>query len=241
MSTEELYEIRYFFGLSTGVEFSMELQLNPSTMELVDETPEDLPAWTALGFHQCPNCPLAPEAYERCPLASSLVNLVDICKDLNSYDDIDLRVVTPGRTVTARTTAQRGVSSLLGLMVATSPCPRTKYFRPMARFHLPLATEEETIYRAASMYMLAQYFVSQREGSADYDLKGLSDIYANMQQINTAMAERLRAAESRDGTVNAIILLDLFAKAMPSVIDDSLDELKYLFTPYLDIPGGSPA
>lgn len=240
MSTEELYEIRYFFGLSTGAEFSLELQLNPSTMELIDETPEDLPSWTALGFHQCPNCPLAPEEYSSCPLASSLVNLVDICKDLNSYDDIELRVVTPGRTVTAHTTAQRGVSSLLGLMVATSPCPWTKYFRPMARFHLPLATEEETIYRAASMYMLAQYFVREQEGDADYDLKGLSDIYANMQQINTAMAERLRAAESRDGTVNAIILLDLFAKAMPGVIEDSLDELKYLFSPYLENPGGRP-
>jgi hypothetical protein len=33
--------------------------------------------------------------------------------------------------------------------------------KPMARFHLPLASEEETIYRATTMYLLAQYFLRE--------------------------------------------------------------------------------
>jgi hypothetical protein len=33
--------------------------------------------------------------------------------------------------------------------------------------------------------------------------------------------------------VNAVILLDMFAKSMPLAIDDSLEEIRYLFKPYL--------
>ena len=33
--------------------------------------------------------------------------------------------------------------------------------------------------------------------------------------------------------VNAIILLDMFAKSMPSAIDESLEELQHFFMPYL--------
>ncbi|MBL0028408.1 MAG: hypothetical protein IPO95_04765 [Rhodanobacteraceae bacterium] len=46
------------------------------------------------------------------------------------------------------------------------------------------------------------------------------------------MAERLRDAGERDGTVNAIVLLDLFAKALPAVIEDSLADLRYMFDNY---------
>ena len=57
--------------------------------------------------------------------------------------------------------------------MATSGCPHMDFFKPMARFHLPLANAEETVYRATSMYLLAQYFL-QREGKeADMELEGL--------------------------------------------------------------------
>ena len=50
--------------------------------------------------------------------------------------------------------------------------------------------------------------------------------------LNKAVAERLRAATETDSSVNAIILLDVFAQALPFVIEESLEEIRYLFAPF---------
>ncbi len=208
-------------------------------MEQEAELPETLPRWTALDFNQCTHCPLDALHHRQCPLAACLSGMVDICKDLVSYDHIHLVVESPDREVRAQTSVQRAISSLLGLIIATSPCPHTRYLRPMARFHLPLATEEETVYRAASMYLLAQYFVCRDGAAPDMDLHGLRNMYKKMQVVNFAIAERLRAVEGKDGAINAVILLDLFARAMPEAIEDALANIRYLFAPYLGAPDGS--
>ncbi|HKJ21966.1 MAG TPA: hypothetical protein VKA13_02670, partial [Gammaproteobacteria bacterium] len=180
------------------------------------------------------NCPLDPGTTERCPVAVNLVKLVTDMGGCLSSDEVDVEVTTPERTVIKHTTMQRAVSSLIGVVVATSGCPRTVFFKPMARFHLPLASEEETIYRAASMYLLAQYFLHQQGQPADWHLERLSALYKNLQVVNSAMAQRLRAASDKDAAVNAIVLLDLFAKALPYTIEESLEEIRYLYRAYLN-------
>jgi hypothetical protein len=102
----------------------------------------------------------------------------------------------------------------------------------MARFHLPFSNPEETVYRATSMYLLAQYFLKKRGRSADLDLTGLREIYHTIGVVNDAVAKRLRAAIEADSAVNAIIVLDIYAKAIPVVIEESLEEIRYLFAPY---------
>lgn len=99
----------------------------------------------------------------------------------------------------------------------------------MARFHLPLSDEEETIGRAASIYLLKQYFLKNEGKPADFDLKGLVEIYDNMHTVNTTIASRLRAASKTDSAVNAIILLDVFTYVLPFSIEAYLQEIKYLF------------
>jgi len=163
--------------------------------------------------------------------------VVDGFDDLKSFDRIRVEVVTPERRIHQETTVQKGVSSLMGLLIATSGCPWTVFLKPMARFHLPLASHDETLYRASSMYMLAQYFVHKSGRQPDLTLTQLSIIYQQLQNINTAMADRLRAASRTDSTVNAIILLDMLAKTMPYAVDDRLDELSHLFDAYMtDLP-----
>ena len=142
--------------------------------------------------------------------------------------------MTAERFITQETTVQRGMSSLMGLVMATSGCPHMAFFKPMARFHLPFASAEETVYRATSMYVLAQYFL-QREGhQADLDLTGLREIYNNIEVVNVAVAKRLRTATEADSAINAIILLDIYTKAIPVVIEESLEELRYLFAPFFE-------
>jgi hypothetical protein len=228
----ETVTIQYSFTLANGIKEAIDLKLNTETLDLIVRPHDNLPSWTNLDFQQCPNCPLNTSTHKYCPLAVSLVDIVKRFENIISYDQIHLDVITKERLVSQETTAQKGISSLMGLVMATSGCPLTAFFKPMARFHLPLANEEETIYRATSMYLLAQYFLKNDGKSADFKLSGLKKIYKNMQIINTAISKRLRAGTETDSSLNAIVLLDLFARALPLVIEDSLNEIRYLFSSF---------
>lgn len=116
--------------------------------------------------------------------------------------------------------------------MATSACPHMAHFRPMARFHLPLASKDETVYRATSMYLLAQYFAYRDGKQPDLDLSGLAEIYANLEVVNRAMAERLRGASEEDAAVNAVVILDVLAKTLPFAILDKLAGMRQLFSSY---------
>lgn len=230
---DKTLNIRYRFLMKDESYLDFEVQLDPHTLNQVVDSTEASPDWAALEFHQCSNCPLQASASPYCPVALNIIKLMEGCGSLMSYEQLRLEVTTPDRTIIKDTSAQVGISSLLGLIVATSGCPHTGFFKPMARFHLPFSSEAETIYRASSMYLLAQYFMRKQGGDADPDLEGLAKIYRNLQIVNIALAARLRAASNRDAAVNAVILLDSFAKALPYTIADSLDEIRYLFAPFL--------
>ncbi len=207
----------------------IDLKIDSETTTLISEHESELPSWTNLEFQQCFNCPLNVEESPHCPVARNLFPLIDRCSSMVSFEEIDVRIVTNDRVILAHTTAQHAVSSVLGLVMATSPCPYTSYLKPMAHFHAPLSGEEEGIYRTVSMYLLTQYFRSKKGLSCDYDVAGLTEIYQNLKVVNRAMAERLRAAIKEDAAVNAIILLDLLTQAVTWSIEDELEEIEYLF------------
>jgi hypothetical protein len=230
----ETVTIQYYFTFPDGTQKTFDLYLNAESLELLSTMPvANLPAWTDLVFHQCLNCPLTPDTHPYCPVAANIVGLVWQFDRFISYEEVHMVVITEERIVSQATSAQKAVSSLMGLVIANSGCPHTSFFRPMARFHLPLASIEETIFRATSMYLLAQYFLKQESRPAEFDLKGLEDIYHNIHVVNGAMAERLRYASSTDLSANAVILLDLYAQAFPHAIEKTLNNLRCLFTPFL--------
>lgn len=224
--------IKYYFTLPEGVREVFNLQFDAEKLDLVGGMPDDLPPWTKLDFNQCPNCHLTTDTHPYCPLAAHLVDIVRRFEGLLSYSEIQVDVMTAERFITQETTVQRGMSSLMGLVMATSGCPHMAFFKPMARFHLPFASAEETVYRATSMYVLAQYFLHREGHQADLDLIGLREIYNNIEVVNVAVAKRLRTATEADSAINAIILLDIYTKAIPVVIEEALEELRYLFAPF---------
>jgi len=229
----ETVTIQYKFTLPDQSTEVFDLKFDHSELVLINNIPETLPSWTDLNYYKCPNCSVDSDTYSYCPLSANLVNIVTRFKGLLSFDQVTIDVTTHERTVSQQTTVQRGISSLMGLIIATSGCPHTAFFRPMARFHLPLSSKEETIYRATSMYLLAQYFLNKEMNIADLELEGLKKIYENAQIVNTSIADRLRAASHTDSSVNAITLLDMYAQSLPFAIRDSLEDIKYLFTPFL--------
>lgn len=225
--------IRYLFRLPDSRQEIIDLHLDARTLNLLNALPEELPSWTKLYFHQCPNCPLKVEYSTHCPVAAHFVKLIETFESLLSYDTVHVDIITSQRVVSRDTSAQKGVSSLMGLIMATSECPHTAFLKPMARFHLPFADAQETVYRATSMYLLAQYILKVDGKTADLELEGLKKIYLNVQIINEAMAARLRAISEKDVALNSLVILDAFAQTVPFVIEDSLEEIRHLFAPYL--------
>ncbi len=211
------------------------------TVNVGDEAAEernDLPAWTELSFHQCPNCPLSGSGKKRCPMAVNLVPLVELFAKVRSYEEVTVQVDSNERSVAKRTSVQAGLRSLMGLLAASSACPRVDFLKPMAHFHLPFSSEEETLYRVASSYLLAQYLRRLRGEEADATLDGLKANYRELQEVNQAMAGRIRQIsrsmhiKMADGTINALTLLDVFAQTVPLSIDATLEELQPAFEKY---------
>lgn len=230
----EHFNIIYIFRLPDKNQEVIELQFDTQTFDLLNAIPENLPSWANLDFYQCPNCLLPTQTHSYCPVAAHLFKLLELFESLMSYDEVHLDIITPQRIYSNKASAQKAISSIMGLIIAASGCPYTRFFRPMAvRFHLPFTDAEETTYRAASMYLLAQYFHRKMGHEIDLELRGLKDIYLNIQTINKALVERLQAISDKDVAINALVILDAFAKMVPLGIDESLEGIKYLFKPYL--------
>lgn len=187
------------------------------------------PEWARLAFNRCLHCELEPDVERYCPVATRLAPLVEKLQGHHSFEPVYLGVHTAERDISANTSLQRAMSSLFGLIIASSGCPHTRFLMPMARFHLPMADEQETLYRVASMYLLSQYFARREGARVEMDLAGLGEKYAALQAMNRALAERLRKTSREDASINAVVLLDLLAKYVPEDIDASLDDIRAWF------------
>ena len=185
------------------------------------------PDWTSLDFHQCENCPLSSsgdDATSHCPVAVRLVPLIAPCNKLISYDQVSVEVETINRRISADVKAEQVISSLMGLIIATSGCPHMAFFKPMARYHMPFATLEETLFRSTGTYLLG-FYLRQRKGQAvDYSFDGLMEIYDGVKQVNSSLAARLRAAAETDSALNALTLLDAYGQVLPFALQRFLDE-----------------
>jgi hypothetical protein len=221
--------VTYIFFVEDKEPLKFVLLFDETTMAAAKvEQPDELPDWSRLDFHQCSHCPLDHQIFRVCPAAAHLSKIVSQLGEIPSYDVIELEVVTEERTIRQRTTMHNALSSLMGLVMATSGCPYLTSFIPMARFHLPLSSAKETIFRATSAYLLGQYFRRKAGGEFDHSLDGLARIYQDVQKVDMGFANRMRASGAIKET-NAIAQLYQNAEILPFAIEDSLIELAPLF------------
>lgn len=237
----ESFTIRYCFDLKRENLEIFDIKIDEQTLEVANRPVGDLPDWTRLEVHQCSHCPFTPKTHPHCPVAVCLSMVIDKFATVVSHNQIHLEVVTDERTITQETTAQKGISSLVGLLIAASGCPHASYFKPMARYHLPLASENETFFRATSMYLLAQYFLRRENNAGELSLEGLKQIYRNLHLLNTMIAERIRMATNTDSSVNAVILLDMISNLVPLILDEQLEKIRHLFDAYFQEDRSDPA
>lgn len=226
-------KLTYRFALPDSREKVFNMELDRDTALLAPEPMADPPAWTRLGFNQCAGCPLDTAQVAHCPAALHLAKVIDGFTDLVSYDQVRVTVESEERSVVATLSAQQALASLMGLLMASSGCPRTAVFRPMARFHLPFSSEAETAYRVAAMYLVAQHYIARDGGKPDLGLEDLESVYRGVHAVNRGMAQRMRAASRQDAIVNAIVLLDVYSSLVPAAIHDILEEIKPAFAALL--------
>lgn len=230
MSEKETIEFKYLFIFKDGRRLASNIKLDKKTLRYIPEESSLKPSrWTKLDNNKCSNCPLNNAEHPECPLAINLSTVVPQFSELHSFDDVHVIVESEDRTFSRDTDLQTALSALLGIFMVTSDCPNMKSLRPMVRFHLPFATIEETVFRSVSTYLLGQYFKHKNGEKADWDLNGLTENYKTIQAVNYGMASRMRSTVDKDANLNALVVLDVFAKELPFSIEKSLEMLEYLF------------
>lgn len=229
----EPVRITYRIELNKKTTEVFDFNLDAQSFELISEPVENPPKWTELAFKQCSHCPLKLEEHTHCPMALELHKVVERFHDTRSIDEVKLEVITEDRTIVQTTALQRVLSSMLGLIFPTCGCPKTAYMRPMARFHVPLASEEETVFRVAGMYLVAQYFLTHNGKKGQFAFDGLIKIYDDFHILNKAIASRLQYATDSDSSKNAITLLDMYSSLVPMLLEDQLAEIRGFFTAFL--------
>jgi hypothetical protein len=223
----EPIRIRYRFDLPDGTQKTLDFSFDSASFRLANPAPADPPFWTELAFNRCANCPLSEADHPRCPAALHMAPALEALQALVSFDTVGVTVVQAERTVHAEIAAQQAMSSVLGLIMATAGCPWTDHLRPMARFHLPFASEAETVYRSVSMYLVLREM--RGPASAAPGFAALEELYRNLHVVNRDMSRRLGAATDTDSARNAVALLDSYTTLLPAALEASLEELAPLF------------
>ena len=225
---EETKDIRYEISFENSSEvFVHEVSLSLNSLEHTTVI-SDPPDWCELDYKKCDNCPLSSKEQPHCPLALRLVPFVEMHSCV-SYDKVNCKVSIDEKTIEKSTSAQEAFSSLIGLVMATSGCPHTGFFKPMAWFHQPFASEYETIMRACSSFLLSKYFEPGHHQNKEDLFQELEKKYEEIHQINIQISKRIQRDSLGDSTLNAIVLLDIFTADFAHAIEDDLAVIKQIF------------
>lgn len=233
--------IEYRIKLSENKTEAFKFELDGKTFDLITNEIPDPPQWTELSFKQCSHCPLSAEEHSHCPMALQLYDIVERFHNTRSIDNVELEVITKERRVIQTLAIQTAIASILDLVLPICGCPITAHMKPLARFHLPLASEEETVFRVTGMYLLAQYFLSLTSKRAGVEFDGLTKIYEDLHILDTAIASRLQGVTQSDSLKNAITLVDMYSILVPLLLEDQLAEMRGFFEAYLPEVESGPA
>ena len=226
---DQAYWFNYQIELEDGQHTRFAIQLDPVTLTMLPLSAEPYPAWTQLSYKQCQCCPLSPQTTLYCPIAVNITELVDRFKDILSHKDCMVVCETQDRTYSKRTSAMDGLTSIFGIVMATSNCPVMNFLKPMARFHLPFSSVEETTARSTSLFLLGQYFQYKKGKVNTFDFDQLEKSYARVQLVNEGLLERIQSLGNQDADKNAIITLHSLSQFLSMEMDFSLNTIAHLF------------
>ncbi len=211
----------YSFRYSDGTIKKLTLELDNQTLSFINKD-TNTPSWAKLDNNRCPNCKLDLKENEFCPIAKNLTGVVKMFQNSDSSEKVEVTLKSNDRIYIKQTTIQRGLSSLIGIIMTTSGCTILDKLRPLVRYHLPLASLDETRFRVISMYLIAQYYREENGLEPDWKLNDLSKIYAEIQIVNKFFCDRLISMKMEDASINALTILNCFANYIPFSLSENL-------------------
>ncbi len=225
-----MIKITYHFKFPETNEptLTFKFALDPKTLSFIplEKVETENEAWTKLNYEKCQNCPLSEATFEQCPVAKNINHLTFFFKDTKSFKKSMIFVETEERAFAKNASIQEGLFSIFGIIMATSDCPHMNFLKPMARFHLPFSTPEETMVRSYSTYLLREYL----NGNYSSDvLNGLFDLYKETQLVNDGILNRIRKIAKGDANQNAVIILNNFTQIMEVDRSTDLSMVKEMF------------
>lgn len=203
------------------------LRYRVDTERPISQGDADSPAWTALDYARCPNCPYAGS---HCPAALDVAPLVEALGAVVSHARMRVRVHSAERVIESEADVQTVLSALLGLLLASSGCPILNRLRGLARIHLPFQSLEETQFRLVGAWLLGRLGdAGPAEGSGGAglqpDFAALTRLMEAIGDVNYAFMQRLRAAAREDAGINALAMLAAGALNVQVSLDDPLEGL----------------
>jgi hypothetical protein len=226
---EEAYWFDYRIELEDGQVSCVRIELDPVTLTMIPAGKGSYPPWTQLSYKQCPCCPLSPREERYCPVAVNISDLVDRFKDILSHKNCMVVCETVDRTYSKKTSAMDALTSVFGIVMATSDCPVMDFLKPMARFHLPFSSVEETTARSTSLFLLGRYFKYKKGDGNGFDFDELEKSYASVQLVNEGLLARIQSLGKQDADKNAIITLHSLSQFLSLEMDFSLGTVAHFF------------
>lgn len=218
--------VEYRITLDDEHAFSYKVQIERGV--LATDRASTASDWTRLDYHKCTNCPLKSSEHANCPAAVDLQSVVEDFKGLPAFRKAWTHVRTDEREYSKLVNLEVAMRSLLGVIMATSGCPILSRLKPMARNHLPFASDSEFVLRTVSMYVLRELF-KQREGQQpDWELKALTRDFAELQLVNQALWHRIHDVCAGDTNLKAFLSFFSMASSMTYSLDAQLEKVRPL-------------
>lgn len=233
MNSADKISFNYKFIFEDNSQKVFDIQLNPDTLDLIHADELEKPEWATFKNFDCPiKCNLA-EKCTYCPIAVNLNSVIKNFSTMPSFEKVKVIVETNERIYSKDTSLQSAIGSMLGIIMSTSGCPILGKLKPLAKFHLPFSTMEETDFRVFGMYLIAQFLSMKNNGAPDWQMNNLKFLYEDIQKINRHIANKISALEKLDASLNSIIVLNNFAFSISFGLEENLANLEKLFSSWL--------
>jgi hypothetical protein len=223
-------QFTYVFHFENGERQEYRIVLDEHLRLATPPRSDDRPEWTELDVHKCPGCKLDSGRETHCPAALAVSELLQRFGDFESIQKTRVEVHAPERTYSRTTDLQTALSSMLGVIMPASGCPALGFLRPMARFHLPFSSIDETVVRSVSLFLLRQYLTGDPGKGFEQCLDDLNARYEALQIVDDRMIKRVRMmARTGDVNRNAMVVLKVLSDVLPMEIRSHLKSLEPLF------------
>ena len=179
------------------------------------------PRWTRMEGQRCIDCRAGGAA---CRAAVAIAPVVDAFISVDSLQKVRARAILPNYTAEMDGPVSGVVSSIMGLTMAASGCPKLAPFRAMALYHQPFSTLEDTVIRAAGFLLLGRW-AHATLGDAD-PFAPLIDAWEQLEEVNLRIARCLQDHCATDAALNGLVNLDMFAKTGGFGLESALASLR---------------